>query len=252
MRQDIREQLLDMAEQDYQKFSAALIPGVENMLGIRLPQLRKLAKDIAKSDWKEAIEDEDFYFEERMLRGMVLSYASKDMDEMLPYIEAFIPLVDNWSICDSVFMGMEIFQKDRERAWKFIEPYLQSHKEFEVRVALIIMMQHLLKCDNNGKKIARLRTVDVSDLSDVSEEQGLYIDRVLTEVDKVDTTDYYASMAASWLLAEAFCCYPYHTYEYMKMCNLDDRTYNKGIQKIVESRIPTDDVKDLLKGMKRR
>ena len=53
MRQDIREQLLDMAEQDYQKFSAALIPGVENMLGIRLPQLRKLAKDIAKTDWKE-------------------------------------------------------------------------------------------------------------------------------------------------------------------------------------------------------
>ena len=78
-------------------------------------------------------------------------------------------------------------------------------KEFEVRVALIIMMQHLLKCDKNGKKITRLRTVDVSDLSDVTEEKGLYIDRVLTEVDKVDTTDYYASMAASWLIAEAFC-----------------------------------------------
>ncbi|MBO5087314.1 MAG: DNA alkylation repair protein [Lachnospiraceae bacterium] len=252
MRKDIREQLLTMAENDYQKFSAALIPGVENMLGIRLPQLRKLAKDIAKLDWKEAIKDEDFYFEERMLRGMIISYASKDMDEMLPYIEAFIPLVDNWSICDSVFMGMEIFQKNRERAWKFIEPYLQSHKEYEVRVALIVMMQHLLKCDKNGKKIARLRTVDVSALSDVTEEKGLYIDRVLKEVDKVDTTDYYASMAASWLIAEAFCCYPYHTYEYMKMCNLDDRTYNKGIQKIVESRIPTDEVKNLLRGMKRR
>ena len=252
MRKDIREQLLTMAENDYQKFSAALIPGVENMLGIRLPQLRKLAKDIAKLDWKEAIKDEDFYFEERMLRGMIISYASKDMDEMLPYIEAFIPLVDNWSICDSVFMGMEIFQKNRERAWKFIEPYLQSHKEYEVRVALIVMMQHLLKCDKNGKKIARLRTVDVSALSDVTEEKGLYIDRVLKEVDKVDTTDYYASMAASWLIAEAFCCYPYHTYEYMIICNLDDRTYNKGIQKIVESRIPTDEVKNLLRGMKRR
>ncbi len=241
-----------MAEGDYQKFSAALIPGVEHMLGIRLPQLRKLAKEIAKADWKVAIADEDYYFEERMLRGMVLGYASKDMDEMLPYIEAFIPLVDNWSICDSVFMGMDIFQKDRERTWKFIEPYLQSHKEFEVRIALIIMMQHLLKCNQNGKKIPRLRMVDASNLSDVSEEKGLYIDRVLEEVDQVDTTDYYASMAASWLITEAFCCYPYHTYEYMKTCNLDDRTYNKGIQKIVESRIPTDEVKDLLRGMKRR
>lgn len=252
MRIDIRERLLDMAENDYQKFSAALIPGVEHMLGIRLPQLRKLAKEIAKSDWRDALAEEDYYFEERMLRGMVLSYASKDMDEMLPYIEAFIPLVDNWSICDSVFMGMDIFQKDRERAWRFIEPYLVSHKEFEVRVALIIMMQHLLKCDKKGKKIPRLRTVDIEHLSNVDEEKGLYIDKVLTEVDKVNTADYYASMAASWLVTEAFCCFPYHTYEYMKRCNLDDRTYNKGIQKIVESRIPTDEVKNLLRRMKRK
>ena len=251
MRIDIREHLLTLAENDYQKFSAALIPGVENMLGIRLPQLRKLAKDIVKTDWKAAVEDEDFYFEEQMLRGMILSYASKDMDEMLPYIEAFIPLVDNWSICDSVFMGMDIFQRDRDKTWIFIEPYLQSHEEFEVRVALIIMMQHLLKCDKNGKKIARLRMVDMEALKNVSEEAGLHVERVLEAVDKVDTTAYYASMAASWLIAEAFCCYPHHTYEYMKICNLDDRTYNKGIQKIVESRIPTDEVKNLLRGMKR-
>lgn len=252
MRKEIRERLLTMAEKDYQKFSVALVPGVENMLGIRLPQLRTVAKEIAKSDWKTAIAEEDYYFEERMLHGMVLSYASKDMDEMLPYIEAFIPLVDNWSICDSVFMGMDIFQKDRERGWKFIEPYLKSHKEFEVRVALIIMMQHLLKCDGKGKKIARLRTVEMSDVRNSGEEKGLYIDRVLAEVDKVDTTDYYASMAASWLIAEAFCCYPHCTYEYLKKNHLDDRTYNKGIQKIIESRIPTDEVKGLLREMKRK
>ncbi len=252
MHLDIRKKLENMAEEGYQKFSSSLIPGVQGMLGIRLPQLRKFAKEIAKSDWRKASEEEDYYFEERMLRGMVLSYASKDMEEMLPYIEAFIPLVDNWSICDSVFMGMEIFQKDRERAWKFIEPYLQSDKEFEIRVALIIMMQHLLKCDKNGKKIARLRTVDVADMENVSEEAGLYVERVLEAVDQVDTIDYYASMAASWLIAEAFCCYPYHTHEYMNNCNLDDRTYNKGIQKIVESRIPTDEVKDLLRTMKRK
>ena len=252
MQQEIRDRLLTMAEQDYQKFSAALIPGVENMLGIRLPQLRTVAKEIAKSDWKAAIAEEDYYFEERMLHGMVLSYASKDMDEMLPYIEAFIPLVDNWSVCDSVFMGMDIFQKDRERSWKFIEPYLKSHKEFEVRVALIIMMQHLLKCDGKGKRLTRLRKVEMSDVHNFNEVKGLYIDRVLAEVDKVDTADYYASMAASWLIAEAFCCYPHCTYEYLKQNRLDDRTYNKGIQKIIESKIPTDDVKNLLREMKRK
>lgn len=251
MREDIREKLTDMAETEYQKFSTGLIPGVTNMLGIRLPELRKLAKQIAKENWKEAIAKEDSYFEERMLRGMVLSYASKDMDEMLPYITAFIPLVDNWSICDSVFMGMTIFQKDRERTWEYIQPYLKSDREFEVRVALIIMMQHLLKCDAVGKKMSRLRVVSLNDLSNECEKKGLYLDRVLTAADNVDTTQYYASMADSWLIAEAFCCFPYHTYLFLKENHLDDITHNKAIQKIVESHIPTDEVKDLLRSMKR-
>ncbi len=252
MHKDIRKVLEDMSEQKYQKFSAALIPGVKHMLGIRLPKLRQYAKELAKSDWRNTMEEEDYYFEERMLRGMVLGYASKDMDVMLPLIADFIPLVDNWSVCDSVFMGMDIFQKDRERTWKFIEPYLQSTKEFEVRVAVIIMMQHLLKCDAYGKKIARLRTVDISHMNNTKEKAGLYVESVLEMLDQVDTSAYYASMAVSWLLAESFCCYPYHTYVYMKNCRLDDRTYNRGIQKIVESRIPTNGVKDFLKKMKRK
>lgn len=252
MREDIRKHLITLAENEYQKFSSALIPGVENMLGIRLPQLRKVAKEIAKSDWESAIEEKDYYYEEKMLRGMVLSYASKDMDTMLPYITDFIPLVDNWSVCDSVFMGMNIFQKDRERAWKFIWPYLQSDKEFEIRVALIIMMQHLLKCDSNGSKISRLRTVTMECLTNQSEERGLYLDRVLMAVDQVQTSAYYASMAVSWLVAEAFCCFPYHTYSYLLDNHLDNRTYNKAIQKIVESHIPSDEVKQLLRSLKRK
>ena len=251
MRKDIREHLLGLAEQDYQKFSAALIPGVENMLGIRLPALRTIAKEIAKSDWQESLKEEDYYFEERMLRGMVLSYVKGSMDEMLPYITEFIPLVDNWSVCDSVFMGMTIFQKDREKAWQYIMPYLKSDKEFEIRVALIIVMQHLLKCDRDGKKISRLRTVELSHLLNENQIDGLYIDRVLMEVDQVDTTAYYASMAAAWLIAEAFCCFPHRTYLYLQNNHLDNQTFHKAIQKIVESRIPKEDVKKTLRQLKR-
>lgn len=252
MIKDIRKQLIVMSESDYRKFSSSLIPGVKNMLGIRLPELRKLAKEVVKSDWKKAIAEEDFYFEERMLRGMVLSYASKDMDEMLPYITDFIPLVDNWSICDSVFMGMNIFQKDRERTWNYIQPYLKSDKEFEVRVALIIMMQHLLKCDAKGQKISRLRQVGLSDMENKNEEAGLYVDKILKSIDKNYPQGYYASMAASWLIAEAFCTYPYHTMCLIQKNHLDDVTYNKALQKIIESKIPTDEVKEFLKGRKRR
>lgn len=250
MKKEIREQLLLMAESGYQKFSSKLIPGAKDMLGIRLPQLRKLAKELVKADWEHALEEKDIYFEERMLRGMILSYASMDMDRMLPHITEFIPLVDNWSVCDSVFMGMTIFQKDRERTWNYIQPYLQSDKEFEIRVALIIMMQHLLKCDAEGKKIARLRIVTMENLADDTENKGLYLDRVLSGVDRVDTTMYYASMAVSWLVAEAFCTFPYHTMLFLKQNNLDRRTYHKAIQKIIESHIPTVEIKEELRSMK--
>lgn len=252
MRQDIREQLTTMGEEKYREFSASLTPGVTNMLGIRLPELRKMAKQIAKEDWQQAIAEEDVYFEEKLLRGMVISYVKGDMEEMLPYITDFIPLVDSWSICDSVFMGMDILEKDRERTWKYIQPYLQSSEEFEIRVALIIMMQHLLKCDDGGKKMSRLRQVTPENLSDTKEKKGPYLDCILAAADRVDTEAYYVYMGVAWLIAEAFCCFPYHTYLFLKENNLDNTTYNKAIQKIIESRIPTDEVKDILRAMKRK
>ncbi len=250
MRKSIRIELEKMSEENYKKFSSSLIPGVKNMLGIRLPLLREYAKKLAKGDWEDAIEEEDYYFEEVMLKGMVLSYASNDVSLMEGYIKDFIPLVNNWSVCDSVFMGMKIFEKNREWAWDFIQPYLNSHKEFEIRVGVIIMMQHILKCDDKGKKMARLRKIDMSCLENAGEKKGLYVDRIFEAMERIDTSKYYASMAVSWLVTEAFCLFPYHTYEYLKVCKLDDVTYNKGLQKIVESKIPGDEVKGIVRRMK--
>lgn len=252
MRRDIREQLSTMGEEKYREFSASLTPGVTNMLGIRLPELRKMAKQIAKTDWQQAIAEDDIYYEETLLRGMVISYVKGDMETMLPYITDFIPLVNSWSICDSVFMGMDILEKDRERTWEYIQPYLQSAKEFEIRVALIIMMQHLLKCDADGKKMSRLRQVTIENLSDDKEKKGPYLERILTAADSVVTDAYYVSMGVAWLIAEAFCCFPYHTYLFLKENSLDNTTHNKAIQKITESRIPTDEVKDILRALKRK
>ncbi len=251
MRKAIRIELEKMSEENYKKFSSSLIPGVKNMLGIRLPLLREYAKKLAKAEWKAAIAEEDYYFEEIMLKGMIIGYASTDVSEMQSYIEDFIPLVDNWSVCDSVFMGMKIFEKNREWAWNFIQPYLHSDEEFEIRVGVIIMMQHILKCDEKGKKLSRLRHIDVVDLNKPDECKGLYLDKIFEVMNEIDTSKYYASMAVSWLVTESFCLFPYHTYEYLKKCQLDDVTYNKGLQKIVESKIPSDEVKMVIRGMKR-
>ena len=54
MKKEIRQKLLELAEADYQKFSSSLLPNIDNVLGVRLPKLRKLAKEIYTSgNWQE-------------------------------------------------------------------------------------------------------------------------------------------------------------------------------------------------------
>ena len=274
MKEETRLFLLENSEEEYRKFLGSLLPGEKNMLGIRLPVLRKKAKELARGDWKGEWETEDRYFEEIMLRGMMISYVKGDMDEMLPYIADFIPRVNNWSVCDSVFAKMDVLRTDRERTWQFIQPYLYSDQEFEVRVGIIIMMQHLLKCDENGKNLKRLRTVSLTDCIKKEQEKpepagtksepegtkpeptnrgsdGVYLTRILEALDR-PFSQYYASMAAAWTVAEAFCCYPADVYPFLKDNRLDDATHNRALQKIVESLIPQPEVKKEMKKMKRK
>ena len=273
MKEEIRQFLIENSEEKYREFSKALIPGEETMLGVRLPVLRKKAKELAKGNWREELKTEDIYFEEIMLRGMMLSYVKESLPVMLPYIEAYIPCVKNWSVCDSVFSKMEVFRQDRDKTWEFIQPYLYSDKEFEVRTAIIIMMQHVLKCEEKGKNIKRLATISPEDclegkdrpdeenaesraVADKTGRQrkggkGEYLPRIIEALNR-EFPAYYASMAAAWTIAEAFCCYPAPVYEFLKDNRLDDDTYNRALQKIVESLIPCSEVKAEIRRMKRK
>lgn len=256
MKQEIREELEFSADKKYRDFSAALIPGEETMLGVRLPKLREMAKELAKGNWIEQLETEDIYFEELMLRGMLIGYGTLKMspETALVYIRDFIPRVTNWSVCDSVFMKMDILKKDRDLTWDFILPYIDSGQEFEVRVALIIMMAHLLRCDMGGRKISRLRKVTLSHLECAGKEKktaGKYLEMILQKINRPFTEGYYAQMAAAWLVAESFCCFSATTDYFLKNCCLDDTTYNKALQKIVESKIPEDDVKMYIRSLKK-
>lgn len=252
MKEEVKRFLIENSEEKYREFSKALIPGEETMLGVRLPVLRKKAKELAGDDWRKELETEDVYFEEVMLRGMMLSYVKEELSVMLPYIEAYIPCVRNWSVCDSVFSKMDIFRKDRQKTWEFIQPYLYSDKEFEIRVGIIIMMQHLLKCDEKGKNIKRRASISLKDcMMDEGKKQGKYLSEILEALNR-EFPAYYASMAAAWTVAEAFCCYPALVYGFLKDNRLDDATCNRALQKIVESLIPLPEVKAEMRRMKRK
>ena len=240
-----------MSDADYVKFSASLIPasGRGTMLGVRLPALRDYAKELSKGDWRQELSyEEDLYFEETMLRGMILGYACRDIEELFACLKDFIPRVQNWSVCDSVCSGLKLVEKYPEKTWDFLQPYLKSGEEFPCRVGLIMLLNHFVKLGEDKKKITRKRSVTMADLQG-QEETGGYLEPILQALDREFTEGYYAQMAAAWLLAELFVTYPVRTLRGLRELHLDAFTRKKAVQKIRESRIPDKEVKAYLREM---
>ncbi|AIF51026.1 DNA alkylation repair protein [Pelosinus sp. UFO1] len=226
MDRSIRKKILELAEEEYQKFSAALLPNIDNVLGVRLPLLRKLAKEIAKGDWQKFMAMAELeYFEEVMLKGMVLGYVKGDIEEILSYVADFVPLIDNWSVCDSFCIGLKFTQDNKERVWQFLQSYLNSTQEYEIRFGVVMLINFYI--------------------------EDRYIKEVLIRLDNVKLKGYYAKMAVAWAVSICFVKLPKPTMEYLYGNTLDDFTYNKALQKITESYRVDKETKDLIRSMKR-
>ncbi|ARF13531.1 DNA alkylation repair protein [Sporosarcina ureae] len=228
MHKTIRRQLVERIDSDYQKFSSALIPNVDHILGVRMPELRKLAKEIAKDDWRVYLQTaNDKYFEEVMLQGLVIGYVKADLEELLMYVAKFVPKIDNWSVCDSFCSGLKVTKHNKERVWSFLQPYMDSEKEYELRFGIVMLLIYYSEPD--------------------------YIDRVLDLLDRVQHEGYYVKMAVAWALSICFVKLPDKTMDYLaKENSLDLFTYNKALQKITESTRVEQDMKKVIRSMKRR
>lgn len=221
----LRDQLLELCEPKYMKFTSALMPGVENVLGIRLPLLRKIAREIAAGDWRAYLAQAgDFYFEERMLQGMVISYARCDPAEKLEHVARFIPKIDNWAVCDCFCWRLKV--AERQPMWEFIRPRFRSEAEYEVRFAVVMALGNF---------------VDQAHLEDL-----------LQLLDSIRHEAYYARMGVAWAVSVCYIKFPERTHAWLESCSLDDWTFNKSLQKIVESYRVNDAAKQQIRAMKRR
>ena len=143
----VKQELQNLVDEKYSAFNQKLCPDTKKkMLGIRVPQLRKLAQKIAKEyDLQKFLEQaDDDCFEEVMLQGFVIAYSKMDLDEKLKYVKWFVPKIDSWAICDTFCPTLKIKSKDLEKVWNFILPYLKSKGEFEVRFAVIMMLDYYI------------------------------------------------------------------------------------------------------------
>lgn len=223
---EIKQFIIENKDEKYKEFSAKLIPGCNNIYGVRIPVLRKLAKQIAKEDSKGYLDNAvDDSFEEIMLQGMVIGYSKLSSEETLAYVTKFIPKINDWSINDSFCNSFTFAKKNQELFWDFLMGYKYSDSEFEQRVVAVMLLSHYINED--------------------------YIEKVLSVYDELKHPGYYRMMGVAWGLQAAYVKFPEITHKYLLHNNLDDVTFNKAIQKLIESYKLTNEQKNVLRGLKR-
>ena len=231
MKEEIKKQLKQLSDSKYKEFHSNLCPGTDNILGVRVPVLRNYAKELAKKYPVEKLlkNIDNEYYEEIMLQGMIIGLDKKaNIKTILEYIEEFIPKIYNWAICDVFCAGLKIVNKYPKEIWSFISKYLESEKEFELRFAIVIILDYY-----------------------INEE---YIDKDLKVLNSIHSDKYYVQMAIAWAISICLIKFYDKTVSYLQdeNCFLDKFTYNKSIQKAIESYRITNEQKVFLRSLKKK
>lgn len=226
-REQIAARLHELADEKYRAFHSGLCPGTDNILGVRTPVLRQYAKELLKQYGGQALlcaVGTDWY-EEILLRGMIIG-----LDKTVPWevtwarTQDFVPLIDNWAVCDVFCAGLKAVKKHRAQVLEQIQLYLTAPEEFSVRFALVILLDYYIEDDT--------------------------LEAVFDAVRRVEHTGYYVKMAAAWLISVCLVKQYERTVKFLQSTPLDEWTRRKAIQKARESlRLPAER-KEFLQGMK--
>lgn len=200
----------------------------EEIIGLKIPPMKKIAQEIAKNNWKNFLnEKRNNTYEEKLIRGLVIGYVKEDYNNLEKYIEEFFKNdVDNWAICDSAISNLKIIKKNRKEYFKLITGYMDSHNPWKVRVLLVSLLNYYIDHE--------------------------YIYELIEICKKVKNEHYYVKMALAWLISIMFIKKREETLKFLQeeKYNLDTWTYNKALQKITESFRVTKEDKDLIRSMK--
>ena len=224
---EIQKELFSRQDKEYMKFLSKLTPNVseDTIIGVRIPEIRKLAKKLVKNN-----EYEDFlkelphkYYDENLLHGAIIS-ENKDFENCIELLDSFLPFVDNWAVCDTI--SPKIFKKHKKELIEKIKEWSQSDKTYTCRFGVEMLMTHFL--DEDFKK------------------------EYLEMVANIHSEEYYVKMVIAWFFATALTKQWDYAVIYLENNRLDVWVHNKTIQKARESLRILEDKKGYLKGLKRK
>ena len=221
---DIQKYLISQGDAKYRVFTLPLIPNVDEktFIGVRLPVIKKYAKDLSENERLEFLNDLPHqYHEENLLHAFILSNM-KDYDEFIKYVDAFLPYVSNWSVCDTI-CNKHLY-KHLDKLIKEVYAWLKSKELYRVRYAVKCLMNYYL--------------------GDEFKEEHL------RKVEEVKLDDYYVKMMVAWYLATGLAKNYDSFVKAIEEHRFNTFTHNKAIQKAVESYRVSDEHKTYLKTLK--
>ena len=216
------EYLKSIADTEYKEFHSSLVLNSKyEMIGIRVPDMKKIAKEIVKtSDSEEFLKyAKNKYYEEVMIQGLVISHI-KDEEVFYKYFKKHIGKIDNWALCDTFCSSIKIIEKHEDKYFKEAIKMALNKDEFTSRIGLVIILDHFISKEN--------------------------IDVIFETLNKIDSDKFYINMAEAWLVCELYIKHPKETKEFIKKNNLNKFTQNKAISKIHDSFRVSKEEKELL------
>ena len=224
----IEEELIHLSDKKYKEFHSKLCPETDNILGVRNPVLKQYAKEFyQKNPNINPFDIDDKYYEQIMLQGLLICQdKKKDFNKLKEELNIFVPKIYNWAICDTFCTGLKITKKyKKEMKEEVINKYLKSDKEFELRFSIVMLLAYYIDEEN--------------------------IKDVLSIYGSINSDYYYVKMGIAWGLS--FCLIKFwdETIDFLNNSNIDKVTFNKALQKGIESYRLSDKQKDILRKMKK-
>lgn len=226
MRSDaVFQRLSELSDPTYRDFHAGLIPNIspETILGVRVPALRKLARELRGSaeaqEFMAALPHE--YYDENCLHGLLINDI-KDFGATVSALDAFLPYVDNWAVCDLI--SPRSFKSRPPELAAHVRRWLESSHSYTVRFGIGVLMSFYLDED-----------FEPAQLEAVAERC---------------CEEYYVNMMVAWYFATALAKQPEAALPYIENRRLSRWTHNKAIQKSIESRRIPDETKAYLKTLR--
>ncbi|MDO4730080.1 MAG: DNA alkylation repair protein [Candidatus Saccharibacteria bacterium] len=207
---NLSNELVKLTDTTYLKTNKTTIPTNWPMLGVRIPEIKKLVQKIPKEEIPKYLETKPANHEEILARGFLI--ARLPYEEMLEYFDSQVSLFDNWCTVDTFCAALRKSVKKNEADFleHKVKPLLKSRKEFETRTGLVCLLDLFM-----------------------NEE---YIPIIFESIESLkDRNEYYVKMAAAWLLAECYIKFRSKTEVFMHKTELNDWTYKKTISKICDS-----------------